>query len=189
MVEWRSVSGYEGVYSVSSDGEIRSEDRLVDHNFGGKKKLKSKTIKQFVSGRYKMVSLCKKGSCKNTRVHKIVVDTFLKKEKGKIVDHINRNPLDNRLENLRHATKKENGSNSSYSKGVSNFRGVSRNSSGKKWRVIICAKYIGVFDCELDAARAYNLEAKRRYGEFAFLNEIKKYRKELTGCKPFYIIK
>lgn len=47
------------------------------------------------------------------RVHRLIAETFLQNPEGKpVVDHINRNPSDNRLSNLRWATVSENTENS-----------------------------------------------------------------------------
>lgn len=95
--------------------------------------------------------------------------------RGQIVDHINGNGLDNRRENLRLATARENALNSRPRKGRSKFKGVYLDTLRGNWYVQIRAKgrgrYVGSFWSELDAARAYNKAALEHYGEFARLNE------------------
>ena len=96
---------------------------------------------------------------------------------GMVVDHINRNRTDNRIENLRLATTKENAANSvrhgdTY---TSKFKGVQSDKHGR-WIASIqsdgVTKRIGVYDSEEAAAYAYNTEASIRYGEFAVLNNV-----------------
>lgn len=94
---------------------------------------------------------------------------------GYIVDHINSNGLDCRSCNLRLATVKENTHNSSAkSNGLSIYKGVSYDHSREKWIASIQingkTKHIGRFKDEKEAAKAYDLEAYKHYGEYAKLN-------------------
>jgi len=91
------------------------------------------------------------------------------------IDHINGNRLDNRLVNLREATRAQNIQNKSANIGsTSRHRGVSWNTLRKAWivQIYIAGKnvYLGQFHCEEAAARAYDDAAKTAYGEFARLN-------------------
>ena len=47
--EWRDVVGYEGLFQVSSNGVIRSLDRYLPMPNGGKKLVKGKLIKQYLT--------------------------------------------------------------------------------------------------------------------------------------------
>ena len=93
-------------------------------------------------------------------------------------DHINHNILDNQRHNLRICTHAENQHNRSLTKRhtSSRFKGVTWNKHAKKWRARIrvdsIGKFLGYFSKEKYAAQAYNLAAKRYFGEFAFLNKI-----------------
>ena len=95
---------------------------------------------------------------------------------GKVIDHINHNGLDNRKANLRFATTQQNTWNKRKQKGdySSKYKGVHWVKSEKKWRAVItCNKkviYIGRFDDEEAAARAYDEKAKELFGEYASLN-------------------
>lgn len=89
------------------------------------------------------------------------------------VDHVNCNGLDNRRINLRIATRHQNASNSRSRGGTSRFKGVSRNATGG-WLVTLGGgptRYVGTFQSEIDAARAYDRAALEAFGEFARTNE------------------
>ena len=93
------------------------------------------------------------------------------------VDHRNQNGLDNRRENLRHATKSQNRANVSLRKdNSSGYKGVSLYGPTGKWKAYIQEngkqKHLGFFKDSIEAAKAYNREAKRIFGEFAWLNQI-----------------
>lgn len=93
------------------------------------------------------------------------------------VDHINGNGLDNRKENLRICSHKENLRNSRKPKNnTSGYKGVSWDKSRNRWKAYIIFdykfKYLGRFKIKKDAALAYNKAAKDLFGEFAKLNDL-----------------
>jgi hypothetical protein len=94
---------------------------------------------------------------------------------GLVCDHINHNGLNNRKGNLRPATVSQNNCNTRNSRQTtSRYRGVSEDARSNKWRARIyangCHIYLGVFDDEVDAAKAYDTAARKYHGEFAVLN-------------------
>ena len=96
---------------------------------------------------------------------------------GKIVDHIDRNPLNNQKYNLRICTKSQNAINSKISKNNSSgFNGVYWQKDAKKWRARVKVNYkiihLGYFDNKIEAAKAYNKATKKYFGEFARLNDL-----------------
>ncbi len=89
--------------------------------------------------------------------------------KGMVVDHINGNGLDNRRCNLRICTQYENKLNSRPRKdSKSRFKGVLPH--GDKWRAKVGGQHVGLFDDEVEAAKARDREALRQYGEHVWLN-------------------
>jgi hypothetical protein len=102
---------------------------------------------------------------------------IVKAPEGFEVDHINGDTLDNRKANLRIVTHRRNMHNmAAHSDSSSKYRGVYWNKQKGKWTVQICLdgkrQHIGHFVIEADAARAYNSEAIRLFGQYARLNQI-----------------
>lgn len=104
--------------------------------------------------------------------------------RGKYVDHINGDNLDNRKCNLRICTNSENLRNRSKNKtNTSGYKGVYKNkdtytkvNKNKPWKVLIMtkgnSKFIGTFKTKKEAAKAYNKAAKKYHGNFAYFNKI-----------------
>lgn len=96
---------------------------------------------------------------------------------GKLVDHRNRNGLDNRKRNLRVCDKGQNLQNRGPQKNSkSGLKGVSWCARDKVWTVSICSEgrivRLGYFDCPNEGVKAYNRAARRLHGKFAFLNPV-----------------
>jgi hypothetical protein len=94
---------------------------------------------------------------------------------GYQVDHLDRNGLDNQRENLRLATPRMNRHNMRKQDCTSSkYRGVSWYKRHSKWKARIqdCGKHhwLGYFDSEEAAAKAYDHEARRLFGPHAALN-------------------
>lgn len=89
-----------------------------------------------------------------------------------LVDHINRNGLDNRRCNLRPVTHQQNIANRV---GVAGFKGVGQHLvDGKWWRARITVdgktRSLGIFDTPEEAAHAYDQAAVAAWGEYAATN-------------------
>jgi hypothetical protein len=85
--------------------------------------------------------------------------TILKTSKGMDTDHFNGNGLDNRRENLRICTHRENMQNQHINK-TSNYQGVSWSNRDQMWRAYIWVNgkshNLGNFNDEIKAAKVYN---------------------------------
>ena len=86
------------------------------------------------------------------------------------IDHIDGNPSNNRIENLREATVQENGQNRKLNiNNCSGYQGVTFSKSTNKWQSQIKAngsyKYLGVFITAEEAHEAYKM-AKREFHQF-----------------------
>jgi hypothetical protein len=93
------------------------------------------------------------------------------------IDHIDRNPLNNRRNNLRLCNQQQNTANTGLFKHNSTgYKGVSWDKSRSKYMAKIKLNgrtvNLGRYACAEDAAIAYNNKAKEAFGKFARLNDI-----------------
>ena len=105
------------------------------------------------------------------KMHRLVTNA----KKGEEIDHINHDKLDNRKENLRKVTHSENCQNRPLNKrNKSGYKGVHWFKNEKKWsaRLGVNGKriFLGYFDNKKDAAKAYDIAAKKHFGSLAFTN-------------------
>lgn len=165
MEIWKDVVGYKGLYQVSNLGRIKGLNRERRHWRGGISTLKERVLKAYKNkGGYLILNLCANGECKTKYYHKLVAAAFLNHTPccfKLVINHINFNKQDNRLENLEIVTSRK---NSSYRKikGTSKYTGVSWNKKSKKWDSMIRIngkkKRLGYFTNELEASEAYQKE-------------------------------
>lgn len=110
----------------------------------------------------------------NLRMHRLIMGSSCD---GKVIDHADRNPLNNCKANLRICTQSENLANKKKQTHAvsSKFKGVYFDKQYNKWRARITYKrkttHIGLFDTEMAAAEAYNIKAKEVFKEYALLNK------------------
>lgn len=88
------------------------------------------------------------------------------------IDHIDRNPSNNKIENLRIATRSQNCSNrTKQENNTSGFKGVSWSKQRKKWIAMIWNNnkqiYIGLFATPELASEAYNHATIKLHKDFA----------------------
>jgi len=89
----------------------------------------------------------------------------------KSIDHINGNPLDNSIKNLRECTQSQNGCNKKAIKSKSGVKNVTWNNNTKRWCVVIiksCKKHcFGCYDDLADAEKVAIEKREELHGEFA----------------------
>ena len=109
---------------------------------------------------------------KSLKMHRVIMNA----PAGFVVDHKNGEGLDNRKTNLRITTQAQNQYNRKKYKGktTSQYKGVHRKHDRKKYIAKIRCNgkriFLGYFDNEIDAAKAYDAAARLHHGEFAVLN-------------------
>lgn len=114
----------------------------------------------------------------NGKTGKVLAEILLEKREGFLIDHKDRNRHNFQLENLRYATPTQNNANCGPRKrNVLGVKGVSfRKRASKKYIAQIktdgVVRTIGYFETLREAALAYNHEAKKAWGEFAYQNPI-----------------
>jgi hypothetical protein len=113
-----------------------------------------------------------KGKNSTEKMHRLII----KAEPGEVVDHINGIPWDNRKENLRIVTTRQNSANKGpYSTNKSGYKGVAVYMNDR-WTAQITVNYrkihLGCYDDPKEAAQAYNEAAIKYFGEYAKLNAI-----------------
>jgi hypothetical protein len=168
MEKWKDIPGYEGLYQASTEGRVKSLDRVVeDRDAIRRRKFKERILKLILGGSgYFHVDLSKEGIEKNFKVSQLVAMAFLgHKRCGHkiVVDHIDNNRSNDFVENLQLISHRENTSKDkkSYS---SEYTGVCWSKASKKWhsQIQINGKicYLGQFENELHASKAYQTALK-----------------------------
>ena len=99
MEEWRPVVGFED-YEVSNQGRVRKGTLYL-------------SITPQTCGYYR-VPLRKDGKQYQKLIHRLVAEAFLEPSEKPEVDHIDKNRLNNCVENLRWATRAEQNMNREY---------------------------------------------------------------------------
>ena len=102
---WRPVKDWDGLYSVSNNGGVKSHDRYIDHYKGGRRLIPGRILKQVNRKGYLYVNLAKDGISIARPVHQLVAEVFVSGHRsGYIVNHEDCNPLNNNYTNLKWGT-------------------------------------------------------------------------------------
>ena len=109
--KWVAIKGYEGLYEVSNHGQVRSLDYTTFTKRGAIRQHYTRVLKPGKSGNYGhlTVALWKQGSSKSWSVHRLVLSAFVGPcPQRQEVRHLDGNAGNNRLDNLKYGTSKEN---------------------------------------------------------------------------------
>jgi len=113
MTIWKSVKGYEGIYEVSTRGQIRSLDRIDtyvrNHTTVTFHRKGTLLVPRITPDKYLGVVLQKKGAQKHVRVHRIVGEAFINNPDNKPqINHKDGNKINDDVKNLEWVTVLEN---------------------------------------------------------------------------------
>ena len=160
METYKVIKGFEG-YSVSDFGNVKNNKsgRILR---GGS----CKAHKHF------NVVLRENNKSHNKNVHSLVANAFIENPQNKsCIDHIDNNPQNNNISNLRWATDSQNNQNKSMmTNNTSGVKGVCWSKASNKWmsRINIdgIAIHLGVFTDIEDAKQARILKANALFGVY-----------------------
>jgi len=159
MEIFKDIPNYEGIYQVSNLGNVKS--------LPNKKRFSEKIMKPRKSTLgYLTLGLRKEGKRKARTVHSLVAEAFLNHTPcgyKLIVNHIDHDKLNNKLDNLELDTQRNN-SNKKHLKSSSEYVGVNWDKHANKWKAAIYIngkqKHLGYFTCEKEASEAYQFKLK-----------------------------
>lgn len=114
-LEKRPAPGYAEFYSITNDGKVISEERIVENVRKGKTgttmRIKERVLKPSPDNDgYMKVVLCKDGKCTSVPIHKLVANTFLEPplDGQTQIRHKDGNPANNHKDNLEWGTPSQN---------------------------------------------------------------------------------
>jgi hypothetical protein len=162
---WKDIPNFEGFYQCSNLGNVKRLERKYFY-LNKQKTFKEKILKQSKNTKgYLFVTLFCDGLRKSFMIHSLVMMTFCNhKNSSKIVvDHIDNNKLNNKLNNLQIITQRLNASKDRLKK--SNYTGVYWRKDAKRWQSLIYINkkhiHLGYFKTEDEAVNAYKNALKK----------------------------
>lgn len=160
-------------------GEIVAHSLISPEDFENVSKFKWHMYHNSISKKSYVVAKIDK---KNVLLHHFIIG---RPKDNMIIDHINGDGLDNRRENLRHASKKQNSQNMNrnVSSKTSSYIGVAKIKNSTKFEVA-CGNYkLGRYEDEKEAAKLYDICAYLVYGEGAKTNHLITYQEATSQYK------
>lgn len=159
---------YPGLYALVDIEAISKFPELTSRKW-------SPSMSRTLSDGSKLFYAVIKGSKNNKKYSILMHNLILQPSKGFVVDHIDHNGLNNMKSNIRLVSNTQNQYNRKQNRnGTSKYKGVCLASRNKKYLAQIRFEgktyYIGSFENEIEAAKAYDKKAKELFKEFAYLN-------------------
>lgn len=107
---WKPVSGYAGLYEISSLGRLKALHKVVLKSNGRRKTMVERIMRPSInSWGYAVTTIVGTIGRKNVKIHRLVAEAFLPNPKNKTdVNHIDSDRTNNILSNLEWCTRKEN---------------------------------------------------------------------------------
>ncbi len=178
---FQDIPGCEGRYAAHPSGLIYS------YGFKGRgavnkndKNPQGKMVVQMLDkkGYFTIMFRDNRGVQRRRFVHQLILETFVgPRPDGHEVDHINRDPADNRADNLRWVTKSMNMRNMLGRSKCSKYRGLGFDKKGRRPWFAKCVALDGTVHCvrgftnDRDAAIAYDSLATGLLGPLAITNK------------------
>ena len=164
---WLPVPGYEGLYSVSDQGRVRSEARLTGYRKDGRALRVNERLLSLNNivkpGGHVRLCLRRGGRAEMFLAHRLVLAAFVGPcPEGMVARHLNGEPTDNRLENLAYGTMSEN-THDSVGHGTHHFAAKTRCPQGHEYNDENTYVHNGSRSCKrcaVDRTRQYRLRAR-----------------------------
>lgn len=123
---WRPVPGWEGLYSVSDHGRVRSERRTIRHIRGAlyERTVGGRVMRTSPQRGYVTVGLHRGGANVTVGVHVLVLEAFVgPRGDNECARHLDDNPLNNHLSNLAWGSHKDNAADAARNHRIPQRRG------------------------------------------------------------------
>lgn len=148
MEEWKDIKNYEGLYQISSLGNVKS---LARNTTKGKI-----LVKNLDKDGYQKVTLSKLGFHKQFSVHKLVAIAFIPNPNNfKEINHIDEDKTNNSINNLEWCTSKYN---------IHHGTCINRRSSNRKIEIVqydLQGNFIKKWNGAVDVEKALNISRKQ----------------------------
>lgn len=108
LEEWRTIKGYEGRYEVSNLGRVRSVSHLSWNGYCYWHKEGRILSQRIQRAGYYVVDLKLNQQQKTKLVHRLVAEAFISDIGTNVINHIDENRLNNRVDNLEIVSQKIN---------------------------------------------------------------------------------
>lgn len=186
---WKDIEDYEGLYQISSYGNVRSLTKKVRCRNGKFRTIRGKILTPMITkNNYLVVNLWKNNSSKSYLVHRLVAKAFISNPGNKPeVNHKDTHKWNNNVDNLEWNTRSENTIHS-YKMKLREDQRQKISNMNKKLKSKKVAQYdlnmnlIKIFPSASEAARYYN------YNQSAISECCRGIKKRMYNCIWKYLI-